>query len=140
MSEQREFFPTPKNLSRAQLNQLCSLAEEVKEETLADLLLRANQHVEQARQAHSRNPYINARMAEAIGKTIEAIATNWDSLLPDSQYWFRGAIQYFIHSDDSEPDFASIIGFDDDVEVLNSCLQLAGKRELCLKPEDYDNA
>ena len=34
----------------------------------------------------------------------------------------------------------SPIGFEDDNEVLNACLRLAGRDDLCLKPEDYDDA
>ena len=56
-----------------------------------------------------------------------------------SQFWLRAAIYYFAHDDD-EPDFSSPIGFEDDAEVLNACLRLAGRDDLCLKPEDYDDA
>ena len=36
--------------------------------------------------------------------------------------------------------FAHPVGFEDDTEVLNGCLRLAGPDELCLAPEDYGDA
>ena len=140
MNDQREFFPTPKGLTKAQLNQLCGLADTVQECSLSELQRRTEEHVERARQAHAKNPFINARFAEAIGGRICESIKEWDGLTTDAQYWFRGAIEYFVHSCDGEPDFGSVIGFDDDAEVFNACLRLAGKHDWCLKPEDYDNA
>lgn len=140
MNEKREFFPSPKGLIRDQLNQLTRFADDLQNASLADLHLSATQHVELARQMHAKNPFVNARFAEAIGRAIDSVVTEWDHFPQDTQYWFKGAIQYFVHSADGEPDFGSVIGFDDDAEVLNACLQLAGKQDWCLKPEDYDDA
>ena len=140
MTEQREFFPTPKGLKKVQLEQLGGLAEAVQQSSLSELQHQAEEHVERARQAHAKNPFINARFAEAIGSRIGETIQEWDGLPAAAQYWFRGAIQYFVHSCDGEPDFASVIGFDDDAEVLNACLRLAGKHDWCLKPEDFDHA
>jgi uncharacterized membrane protein YkvA (DUF1232 family) len=55
-----------------------------------------------------------------------------------AQPWLAGAVHYFTSGSDCEPDFTSPIGFEDDVEVLNACLRLAGLSHLSLKPEEYD--
>ena len=55
------------------------------------------------------------------------------------QYWLRGAVGYFVSSNDEEPDFDSPIGIEDDVEILNACLQFAELDSLCLRVEDFDD-
>jgi uncharacterized membrane protein YkvA (DUF1232 family) len=83
---------------------------------------------------------VNVRLAEAICGVIRTVVADWDSLPTPSHSWLRAAIQYFGNCDDDQPDFTSPIGFEDDTEVLNACLHLAGRDDLCLKPEDYDDA
>jgi hypothetical protein len=139
MNDQKELFPSPKGLSRDQLRRLNQLAEAVQTSSLDDLHRRAREHVQRARLANVKNPFVNVRFAEAIGGVIDAVVREWKSFTPDAQYWFRGAIQYFFDADDGEHDFNSIIGFDDDSQVLNACLQLAGRGNWCLRPEDYDH-
>ena len=83
---------------------------------------------------------INARLAAAICDVIRSVVADWDNLPIAGQPWLRAAMYYFAHSDDDQPDFTSPIGFEDDAEVLNACLRFAEREELCLKPEDYDDA
>jgi hypothetical protein len=63
-----------------------------------------------------------------------------DSLTPSVRNWLAGAILYFYGCDEDEADFTSPIGFEDDTEILNACLKLAGLEELRLNPEDFDHA
>ena len=139
MNHQREFFPSPKGLTRNQLHRLNELAEAAETSSLDELHQRAQEHVERARQANAKNPFVNARFAEAICGAIDAVVGEWGSFTPEAQYWLRGAIQHFYHADDGEHDFHSVIGFDDDAQVLNACLQLAGRADWCLRAEDFDN-
>lgn len=90
--------------------------------------------------AFRKNPLINLRLATAICDRLENVAGTWDDLSPEARFWLGGAIIYFTISDDDESDHLSPIGFEDDAEVLNACLQLANLPELCLKIEDYDHA
>jgi uncharacterized membrane protein YkvA (DUF1232 family) len=129
----------PHGLSRSQLIQLGRLADEVLQCSILELQQRSRGHVEQALLAQARNSYVNASFAKAIADLVDSIVRDWDTWPPDAQYWLRGAIQYFVFSDDGEPDFASVIGFEDDAEVLNSCLRLIGRPDWQLKPEDFDN-
>lgn len=129
----------PLGLSRSQLVQLRRLADEVLECSILELQQRSREHVEQAGLAQARNSYVNASFAKAIADLVDAIVRDWDTWHPDAQYWLRGAIQYFVFSDDGEPDFASVIGFEDDAEVLNACLRLVNRHDWQLKPEDFDN-
>jgi uncharacterized membrane protein YkvA (DUF1232 family) len=103
-------------------------------------LHQAEKHLEAVRTVHDQNAMVNVRLAEAICGVIRTIVADWDNLPTHSQAWLRAAIHYFGNCDDDQPDFTSPIGFEDDTEVLNACLYLAGRDDLCLKPEDYDDA
>ena len=83
---------------------------------------------------------INVRLAEAIIVQFMTATDHLSQLPTNEQYWLAGAMLYFSTLDDSEPDFSSPIGFEDDTEVLNACLRFAGLDQLCLRPEDYDDA
>ena len=89
--------------------------------------------------ASAANALVNFRMAEAIVAVARQVCSSWDDVPTHARYWLRAAIAYFTTSDDSEPDFDSPIGFEDDLEVLNACLKLAGRSDLYLRPEDYDD-
>lgn len=83
---------------------------------------------------------INVRLASAIVSVLELVVSDWDSMQGNARWWMRGAMHYFATSDDDEPDFQSPIGFEDDAEILNACLTFAGRNDLCLNVEDYDDA
>lgn len=129
----------PQGLARSQLARLTEFADMAADLAATELLQRTQQHLDRTRAAHERNRLINVRLAEAISKTIEQVTDRWDSLPVDARKWLSGAIVYFSSCDDDEPDFHSPIGFEDDTEVLNACLRLAGLDALCLNPEDYDD-
>ena len=132
--------PLPQGLARSQLARLIEFVETAAGLEPAELLGRTRQHLQLARAAHEQNRMVNVRLAEAIAKTIEQVTDRWDSLPANARNWLAGAIAYFFSCQDDEPDFDSPIGFEDDTEVLNACLRLAGLTELCLNPEDYDDA
>ena len=140
MDEQPDLFPTPHGLTHGQAERLSELADTATGESVAQLLRQVEQHVDEARFAHGRNRLINVRFAQAISDTLRTITDLWDQLSADARYWFRGAMRYFVSCEDDEPDFTSAIGFEDYAEVLNACLRLAGRDDLCLSPEDYDDA
>ncbi len=135
-------------LSRQQLDALRRFADEARYVPLTDFLRESVEHVEAARRAHERDPLINVPLAEALADAICRLIDAWDighfrpevNLEYDTGYWLRGAFRYFSHSDDEEPDLSSPLGFEDDAEVLNACLRLAGLDDWCIDPEDYDDA
>jgi uncharacterized membrane protein YkvA (DUF1232 family) len=54
-----------------------------------------------------------------------------------TRVWLKGAMLYFVEVDDGDHDFDSPIGFNDDVDVLNACLSMAGLDDLYLNPENF---
>ena len=138
MSDQLNLYPT--GLTRSQFDRLSDLADRASGTSLPELLTAVQQHVAQTNLVYERNRIVNLRLATAIGKAIEQVIGSWDELPAVARNWLGGAFLYFVQSDDDEGDFDSPIGFEDDTEVLNSCLRFAKLDYLCLNVEDYDDA
>jgi len=101
------------------------------------LLDQAKNHLKRIRMLHSKNLYINVRLAEAIVGTFQDIFNDWENIPPHARSWCRGMVQYFCVSDDDEHDFFSPTGLKDDAEIMNACLKLAGREDLCINPENF---
>jgi len=130
----------PKDLTGRQLDDLNSCIHEARDLALEDLLQRAQGHLTEARAAAERDPLINVALAKAIVGVLEDVTGHWEELPVQSRSWLRGAMGYFTSGADEESDFGSPIGFEDDAEILNACLRHAERDDLCLNPEDYDDA
>ncbi|MBM4088244.1 MAG: hypothetical protein FJ276_02255 [Planctomycetes bacterium] len=129
----------PGNLTRRLLNRLAESVHAARDRTPSELLLAAEVHLERVRAAHKRDCLVNYRLAAAMLNVMQTVVADWAALPPSSQPWLLGAMNYFVEYDDEEPDLKSPIGFEDDAEVLNACLRLAGRDGLCLNTEDYDD-
>ena len=138
MSDESSLFPT--GLTRSQFERISSLTEEGAERSVESLRSDVQTHLQRTRAAHERNRVVNLRLATAIASAVDVVLAQWEQVDPESRNWLAGAILYFANCNDDEPDFDSPLGFEDDTEVLNACLRFANLDELCLKPEDYDDA
>lgn len=138
MADQPGLMPT--GISRKQFAALIEHAAQSETMEAAELLRRVNRHLNDSRVAHSRNRIVNLRLATAIASVAESLLSEWSSIVVQHRNWLGGAILYFADSRDSEHDFSSAIGFEDDAEVMNACLKLAGKSSLCIEIEDFDDA
>lgn len=130
----------PSGLTRGQFEHLSSLAKAASALSLDGVLDMVDEHLSNARQAYKTNRLVNVSLAAAIADTIRQIVEQWVVIPAMAKSWLKAAMLYFTNSDDDEPDFNSPIGFEDDAEVLNACLRLAGLDELCVDPEEYDDA
>lgn len=131
------FFP--EGLTTSEFGSLSRCARQVADIPVADLLQEAENHVQSAREAAEQNCMVNVAMAEGLLKVIVRLVDDWSRIPPHAEQWCKGMIRYFTISDDDEDDFSSPIGFDDDAEVINACLRLAGRSDLCINPEDFDD-
>ena len=131
------FFP--EGLPRNIFSILKNCADGIGQASLEQLLDEARNHLQIICNAHQVNRMVNYRLAQAIYSIIEMVVTKWDEIPEYSKYWFCGVIRYFSSMDDYENDIQSPLGLEDDVEVLNSCLRLAGLDQLVLNPEDFDD-
>lgn len=137
MSDQRSNFP--RGLTRRLFDRLAESAESASGSSPAHLLQAADNHLERVREANQRNPFINYRLAEALWEVMRTVVYDWNQIADIARPWLLGAMHYFAGDNDEEPDFTSPIGFEDDAEVLNACLRFAGREDLCLNTEDYDD-
>jgi uncharacterized membrane protein YkvA (DUF1232 family) len=128
----------PEGLDRTLTDALTLCAQQVDAIGLVYLGDRIQAHLRSAKAASLANPMVHVALAEAIAATYDKLIARWDSLPTAARPWLQGAMLYFVETDDDDPDFDSPIGFEDDVEVLNACLRMAGLEELCLSPEDFD--
>jgi hypothetical protein len=137
MTEQLGMHPS--GLSRSQFARLEEYMRAADSLALEELLNLTESHLKGACIVYQTNHLINVRLAAAIRDSITAAVSEWNNLSTVARPWLSAAILYFAKSDDQEPDFSSPIGFEDDAEVLNSCLRFAQLDDLCLNPEDYDD-
>jgi len=138
VDDQLKFHPS--GLTRSQFDRLSECADLAEAMSPDTILGAAKRHLEQTRDAHAQNRMINVRLASAIVSVMERVVGNWDFMQENARWWLKGAMHYFATSNDEEPDFQSPIGFEDDAEILNACLRFAGRNDLCLNVEDYDDA
>jgi uncharacterized membrane protein YkvA (DUF1232 family) len=129
----------PEDLTQKEFALLTECANSASDIPTLDLINSAKLYLEQVRQAHVDNLYVNLNLAEAIFNNFCTAIEAWDDLPNHSRPWIKGMIRYFCLSSDLESDFDSPIGFDDDVEIMNACLRLAGREDLCINPEDFDD-
>ena len=84
------------------------------------------QHLADVHQALSCNEFIDIDVAEDIARVCLALLALYESLEEELRAAVVGAVRYFASQDDAENDFESVIGFDDDVRVINYVIELIG--------------
>lgn len=131
------FIPT--GLSKAEFIALNGCTGQVADLPESALLAEAEAHLDAARRAAENNCMVNVTLAAALLCSIRQLLADWDAVPPHAQPWCKGMIRYFTISNDDEDDFNSPLGFDDDATVINACLRLAGRDDLCINPEEYDD-
>ncbi len=117
--------------------QLARLEEHVRRGQLLSpeqLLQAAYAHLEDVQGEQAQHPEIDRVLAESICHVLGRVVSEWDVFSPTQQSWLRGALWYFIKSDDDQPDFQAD-GFRDDQEVLNACLRFAQRDQWTLPSE-----
>ncbi len=129
-----EHMGQPRGLNECQLARLEEHVRRGQLLTPEQLLQAAYAHLEDVQEEQSQHPEIDAALAESICRVLGRVVSEWDVFSPAEQSWLRGALWYFIKSDDEQPDFQAS-GFRDDLEVLNACLRFA-RREQWMLPHD----
>lgn len=98
-----------------------------------DLLSRTRGHLAAMEGLVRSHPDINLERARQIVSVFEAAGERAAALSDSQVRWLIAAMMYFLEWEDEEHDFESEAGFDDDAEVLNSCLALCGLDALSLE-------
>ena len=115
-SQIKEFFdPMCVELS---LSEACALSEKVQS------------HLKQFRLALQVNEFLDIELAEQVAEVLTTLLRGYTELTSEQRSLVVGAARYFITSQDAEGDFTSILGCEDDAQVLNYVLALIGKDNL----------
>jgi hypothetical protein len=85
-----------------------------------------NEYVEFAKQSLSQNEFIDIASAEKLAETSHFLISQFDNFTEEQKSLAVASIYYFVETDDEEHDFDSILGFDDDIEVMNRVLNYLG--------------
>ena len=104
----------------------------------ADLVRLSLHHLESARLAYASDPLVDVKLAEALHTAIARLFADWDRVPHHARPWCKGMVAYFASPGDDQHDWRSCVGFDDDAAVINSCLRMAGREDLCVNPEEPD--
>ncbi len=126
----------PEGLSPTEMRDLDECVARAEALPVEALLAQAREHVVQTQTAYKRYPLLDLALAEALLGRIETVVKEWESVPPFARCWCKGMIMYFSSANKEEDDHKSPIGFDDDAEVINACLRVAGRDDLCINPED----
>lgn len=130
--------PTPRGLSYDEKETLRRCVDEAESFTLYELLTRSEVHVNAARSLGGEEAALIVPVASAILDRIKRIVCEWEAVPADARPWLKGMMLYFIRTHDGYGDFHSPVGLDDDVNVLNACLDMIGRGDLRVNLEAFE--
>lgn len=68
--------------------------------------------------------------AERIAAALTELLNGTSGFADDERALLRGAVEYFLMTDDADGDLEDVLGFDDDARVLNSVLDRLDRGDL----------
>ena len=98
---------------------------------LSDLGSVIELHVEQV--AANAGPATDIDTAKLIGGSLCQLLASDLTFDGEQRAQIRGAIEYFIMTDDASSDLDDVLGFDDDARVLNAMLARIGHPEFAVE-------
>lgn len=122
----------PSGISNTTISALFHYLKYAQDKDSKNLLQEAYRHLSEAEITHSLTGKVNVDVARAIVRVFEAVCADWSSIPKTARPWCKAMMAYFCSTNDLEKDFSSLVGFDDDVEIINACLKFAGRKDLCI--------
>ena len=128
MREQTTFFPDPgPSLNAATHALFISLCTQHTPAQVDRLRVEVDTHLGHIREVQSRNEFLDVDLAELLARGLNRLLAQYEQYGDDQQRLIVGAARYFVHAEDAENDVHSILGLDDDVQVLNHVLDILGE-------------
>lgn len=87
---------------------------------------KVSDHLTSAKDSLESNEFVDIKAAESLLKVSHYLIEKLNGLSNEHRQLAVAAIYYFIESDDEEHDFNSLLGFDDDISVMNKVLDYIG--------------
>ena len=100
-------------------------------EELADLGAVIELHVEQVEA--NAGPATDVETARLIGRSLCGLLGSGQDFDADARAQIRGAVEYFVMTDDAHSDLEDVLGFDDDARVVNAMLGRIGHSEFAVE-------
>jgi uncharacterized membrane protein YkvA (DUF1232 family) len=88
------------------------------------------EHVGEVEKALRYNEFLDLPTARKIAGILIQLLDDYSNLSHRERKLVVGATNYFVRSQDDQPDLTSLLGFDDDIKVLNYVLERIGRSEL----------
>ena len=92
-------------------------------------------HLEAVRIAAAGTPIIDLDLAERVGAACLMLLKDYRGASRARRRWIQIACRYFAQVHDGEDDFTSVIGFDDDADVVNHALEHLGRGDLHIETD-----
>jgi len=130
MNEDRQSHLFQNDLSpniRMLFDSLCCSPSDVNTSFLKEQI---NIHLQKTHLALESNEFLDVNLAQQAATLLIDLVSHLGEFSIDNQMLIIGAARYFVLEDDHEPDTKSLLGFDDDIKVLNFVLGKLGKPKL----------
>lgn len=101
------------------------LCIETSDEELTELGGVVELHLRQLTEAD--HPVADTETARKVGAALAELLDGGERFDAQERALIRGAVEYFLLSDDASDDLDDALGFDDDARVLNSVLDRIGR-------------
>ena len=106
---------------------LCQSPSNISTSLLIDQI---HDHLQQIQEALEINEFLDFKTAQQTANLLIDLLNHLDEYPAENQVLIIGAARYFVLEDDNEPDTKSLLGFDDDIKVLNFVLGKLKKPKL----------
>lgn len=97
---------------------------------VAQMRSAIHQHVAKLHAALHEHEFLDIATAQRIAEVLDLLLGEYHTFPAEHQRLIAGAAAYFVNNDDAEPDTASLLGFDDDRDVVNHVLTTIGYHDL----------
>lgn len=82
---------------------------------------------------YSRNEFLNLKLANNLIIVFKTLCEEYDNFDISQKKYFIAALRYFVDTEDTDDDFESFFGFEDDAEVVNEMLVLINREDLIIE-------
>lgn len=100
----------------------------------ADLLTRLDAYREELRLAVGRNEFLDTALGDQLDRACRALIERWDTFgagasQAESRALVAATVIYFVTAADADHDFDSLLGFEDDLDVVRWVFDALGLGE-----------
>ncbi|MEA3337417.1 MAG: hypothetical protein U9R25_16075 [Chloroflexota bacterium] len=107
-----------------------TMCETLPRDQISSLTGQVTQHLADCRRALRANEFLDINLAEKIAEVLTSLLAGYGELPAEHQALIVGATRYFVAAGDAESDLTSVLGWDDDAQVLNHVLDVIGRQDL----------